>query len=288
MRKNFFFFKVYRTYCDKEPCKNGLICEDGDCRIDKFKLCPSIHEKGDNANSYKHPLFAECKDGFTCLDNRCYVQIGDSCEGEFADACSNDTICEDGICKGRLDEYCNSWYTDLYPCQSGLTCVDYTCVHFRSLFESCEGEFKDACVQGTLCYNGICKLAPQTYCNEFPSDSCVSNLECSFNTMGLCAVDIDGVCEGRYENECVMITVCDFGRCKVPLNKSCDGLLYDKCAFGLKCIYYNCTLQVGDVCEGKYANECPYGSYCDQGICKVKGKFFKVFNSQFAESISKI
>jgi len=272
-------------YCNESSSNSKKQCRDGYMCVKHKCLLPTDDKK--DKNKY---MCVEGSNGRTC----CYKD--DDCNGEGT--CVN-RMCEQKIAKrttqmpsgkgGRCSD-------DIFVgpiCETGLECIDGTCVNTDVREGGVCGEF-DLCADGLNCVNGICTAPVQRRsgiglggtCDLSIGDTCAQGLECVNGICtqmlipfgGACAagdtcespyVCVDGKCGNPLipfggacaaGDTCERPYVCINGRCGssiVPYGGACGA--GDTCASGLECL--------GGVCMDPITGTCTNGCICLNNDC---------------------
>lgn len=97
--------------CDEAfHCIRTSTCVNGICRLNLGQPCSDLNEN------------IKCIPGLICKE-KCLIDVNNSCKNA-PDSCTADAICENDICKKKLDSKCSRF---------------------------------DDCIKGTYCENGYCR-----------------------------------------------------------------------------------------------------------------------------------
>eukprot|EP00178_Gracilaria_changii_P001153 TRINITY_DN1162_c0_g1_i1.p1 TRINITY_DN1162_c0_g1~~TRINITY_DN1162_c0_g1_i1.p1 ORF type:complete len:930 (-),score=56.66 TRINITY_DN1162_c0_g1_i1:720-3509(-) len=287
-------------------CKEGLVCEEGVCKIAKNGDCTA---KGslcvDNttcigtdkkkkcvmANGIKEPCGKDslsiCQTGLQCIGGFCRkprIPIGGSCL-KPGSICTHGTVCVGNSRMKRcvkpmsIGQQCGRHL--LSVCKSGLHCIHGICKKLVHHGGDC-GRKGTVCTRGTVCggtaaMRRCVKPRPVGYrCGSNPFWVCMRGLSCR---RGFCTppkpVGLTG-CGKKCKSSsgCDRGLTCELGLCKIPIGGQCSSkgsICVSKGACvgdgsRKRCV----TLKGrGQRCGTTPFSMCRHGLKCEQGICKV-------------------
>ena len=273
-----------------DDCTGSLICgnnvcggavgsscsDDTDCGVDLVcngapgnKVCG---QPGGGSADSVCGVNSHCNNGLSCVLGLCSNRsAGSTCEFDLH--CADSLICGNGICGLDVRSLCS---TD-EACAGSLICAGptggiLTCAQSNGLLGNACG--LDAHCTGSLCLNGVCKIAELgERCNS-DNAYCTDGLVCSGSgESSACRVARGGVCvaDGDCVNTDVNSNVCQFGqnaqpRVCTPLDPRIGGV----CRNDAQCAGDNviCINDPGrQICaekgDGSIGSVCNRDEHCD-------------------------